>query len=355
MYFFIHRFIVCLLIPSLWLFAAKGNEKPVSHHTPQSYSDEAILNYDFLASNNEGENCTVTQDGHLDCGESSISDQNVEKSNYLYKDQTLVEYFLDTIYTNAGCECQINDGCTRGCPLESNLDEDHPLPIRKCERKKSMRSSTKNCALHTTGAIMAVVNESLSDHCKNEDIIGYGQCVKNFAKDIKNNNINICQHGFRFPFAFCMLNLDGQSFHLYDSISTKSLKSICKNWDQYNQSLLAVNVPLYDGGIMIIPLFKKISPEKNKEFQRDPSKIPKGAIIITKLNLEYGHVEVKTDRNECGKNKTQTCFCSDFCTERTQYPSPVFAVFEWHPEFIRYVSRPFIKDQLLVFEWNSGM
>jgi len=136
-----------------------------------------------------------------------------------------------------------------------------------------------------------------------------------------------------------MLNLDEQSARVYNAIPHKGLRSKCKNWDRYNQSLLHVNHLLYEG--IKVPLFKKIPPAENKVFQKDPRKIPEGAIIITKSHLKHGHVEVKTNRNVCGKNKTQTCFCSDYCRERLKYEWPVLAVFEWSPEFIRYVNKTY--------------
>ena len=280
-----------------------------------------------------------------DCGEQPMIDQSTEELNQLYTDQVLV-YFLDIIFENSFCECQGNDGCTRGCRLVSDLDKDQYPPISKCERKKFMHKSLAYCARHITGAMMTVIHDFLADHCQNtgrgiiENRTEYLQCLDDFREDVRNNNTNICRHGFRFSFALCMLNLDGQSAHIYNSIPNKDVRSTCKSWDQYNQSLLTMNVPLYNGEFVSIPLFNKISPERNKEFQMDPHKIPIGAIIITKSNNKHGqgHVEVKTDRRKCGRNKTQTCFCSDYCRERLRYDQPVLAVFGWNPEFIRYVN-----------------
>ena len=321
MFFSTCRFIVCSLIYPFWLFAAQGVETS--------------------ASNLEDKYCTAKQDSRLDCGEQSMSDQSLE--DQLYKNQIL-GYFSDIVFENSFCKCQGNNGCTRGCVLASLLDKDQYPPIRKCEGKKPTDSSSFFCARHITGAIMTIIHNFLADHCKKtnggilEDTTDYQQCVNNFREDLKINNTNICRHSFIFPSALCMLNLDGQSAHNYNSIPNEDVRLKCKRWNRYNQSLLAVNASLYNGEIRIIPLFKKISPEKNKEFQMDPRKIPNGAIIITKSHLKYGHVEVKTDRNECGKNKTQTCFCSDFCQERLRYNQPVLAVFEWNSEFIRYMS-----------------
>ena len=325
MFFFARRFIICLLICPLWVFSSHGVE---------IFAPHPVLNI-------EDHYCIAKQDGSSGCEEQSMDDQREEELDQLYKDQ-IVKYFSDIVFENAGCACQGNNGCTRGCRLVSPADGKQYPPIRKCEGKKSLRNSTSNCAKHVTGAIMTVVHNILADHCKNtdggmlEDTIAYLQCLDNFGEDVKNNNTNICRHGFKFRFALCMLNLDGQSAHIYNKIVDKDVRSNCKNWDRYNQTLLSVNTSFYYGEITRIPLFKKISPEKNKEFQKNPLKIPKGAIIITKS--EYGHVEVKTDRNECGKDKTQTCFCSDYCRERLRYSQSVLAVFEWNPEFIRYVS-----------------
>ena len=296
-----------------------------------------------LALQNEDESCAMTQGSSSDCEEQLISDQSIEDLDQMYNDQ-IQGYFLDIIFENAFCKCQPNDGCTRGCRLESYVDVGQDSTIRRCRERKSVRKSLDRCAQHVTGALMAAVHDFLADHCKNTEervlwaSIDYDQCEKDFREVANSNNANICRHGFKFPHAFCMLNLDGQSRYLYDKISNRGVRSECKSWDRYNQSLLAVNISFDSEQTIIIPLFKKISPERNKEFKEDPSQIPTGAIIVTRLFHRSGHVEVKTDRNECGKNKTQTCFCSDYCRERERYYYPVLAVFEWNPEFIRYVS-----------------
>ena len=163
--------------------------------------------------------------------------------------------------------------------------------------------------------------------------------MNKFGEDLKNDTTNICQYGFMFESALCMLNLDGdEDTDVYDIISDRHIKLTCKRWDQFNQSLLAVNVPLDYGTTIRIPLFKKISPKKNKEFTKDASKIPEGAIIVTESNNKHGHVEVKTNQNTCGKDGTQSCFCSDHCRARSRYNHRVLAVFVWNPDFIGYVS-----------------
>ena len=317
------KLIACLSIYLLCLFTAQAVETSILL---------PLLKID-------GNHCITEQD----CEEQLINGQSIEVLNQWYKDQIL-EYFLDIIFENSFCRCQGNNGCTRGCRLASYLDKDQYPPVRKCAGKKSMYSSLSNCARHITGAMMTVIHDFLTDHCQNtgkgviENMTDYQQCVNNFIEDVNNSNTNICRHGFVFHSALCMLNLDGHSADIYNNISNKYVRSNCKNWDQYNQSLLTINVSLYEGEFVRIPLFNKVSPEKNTEFKREPHKIPTGAIIVTKSNLKHGHVEVKTDRQECGKDKTQTCFCSDYCRERLRYDYPVLAVFEWNPEFIKYAN-----------------
>ena len=277
-----HKLTVFLLVYPLWLFATQGMETSVSHHTLNHHPDEAILNDDPPFSNiDDTKYCTVKPEGHIDCEESPINDQSIDALNQLYRDKIL-SYFLDIIFENSGRKCKPNDGCTRGYISTSYLGRNqsyHPVR-RKCTGQKSIRNSSGNCAKHITGAIMTLINESLSIHCENESIVNYNQCVKYFNGDIKNNNISICQHGFTFPSAFCMLNLDGQSFHLYDAISDKNIQSKCKNGDRYNQLLLTLNVPLHDGGMMPIPLFKKYLPKKMKNFEKILEKSQKELLLL---------------------------------------------------------------------------
>ena len=320
----IRNFLIYSWVYSLWFVFVSGAEaiSPILKH--------------------ESEYCMAAHGSSLDCGE-KLDDQSAVELAQMYKDQ-VQGYFMGIIFENASCRCGGNTGCTRGCRLASYLSEAPDSTIRQCIGRKSIRRSRARCTQHTTGALMAVIHDLLTDYCKStEDRIlwasmSYQECDDNFNKDVKNNNISICRHGFKFPHALCMLNLDGQSRHLYDKISDRGIRSECKGWDQYNQSLLSVDASFDNEEIRMIPLFKKISPERNKEFQKDPNQIPTGAIIVTKFFRRSGHVEVKTDRNECGASKTQTCFCSDYCREREKYYYPVLAVFEWNPEFIKYVS-----------------
>ena len=280
---------------------------------------------------------------HIDHQKQHIDHQEIEVFNQWQRNH-VVEYFLDIVFENSFCRCRGNNGCTRGCKLAVSLNGVRYPPVRKCAGNKSMHDSLAKCARHVTGAIMSVTHDFLADHCRNtgqgtmENRMDYQQCIDNFDEDVYNDNTHICRHSFKFPSALCMLNLDGQNPRIYNKIQNKNVRSVCKNWDRYNQSLSVANVLLYDEEFVSIPLFNRLSPERNIEFQKAPHKIPIGAIIITQSQLKHGHIEVKTDRVECGKNKDQICFCSDHCRERARYYHPVLAVFEWNPDFIRFVN-----------------
>lgn len=260
------------------------------------------------------------------------------------------EYFLNIIYENSFCECGGNDGCTRGCRFDNDLDREQYPPVRRCTGKKSSSRSTDQCAKHVTGAVMAFIHSTLFIHCKSvsgqnsQNLKSYKQCVDTFDEDVQNRNVSICRHGFRFDSAFCFLNLDGQSFDLYDKISHRGIRWVCKNWDFYNQLLLHVDASIYYREPVTIPMFKKIpleeiTSEQNGKRRVDPDKIPIGSIIVSESEYgsPHGHVEVKTHIRKCGKDKLQVCFCSDFCRKRLVYTKPVLAVFEWNPSFIEYV------------------
>jgi hypothetical protein len=229
------------------------------------------------------------------------------------------------------------------------LDRGEYAPVRRCRGKKSMRKSNDTCARHVTGAIMSVIHNFLYFHCNKvgkgtvENMEDYQMCVERFNQNIRNKNINICRQSFIFPAALCMLNLDGKNFGLYNTISTRSIRRDCKNWDRYNRHLVNIDVSLYYGEKITFPMFKRIPSEKYKEFRADPSKIPVGAIVVTdSFTSPEGHVEVKIDKKECGRNKNQACFCSDFCRERSTYSSNVLAVFEWNQDLIGYLWRTFL-------------
>ena len=271
------------------------------------------------------------------------------RSYFVPSKHHVLQYFLDVIYENSFCRCQGNNGCTRGCRFEDHLERGEYAPIRRCTGRKPMGKSNDICARHVNGAIMSVIHNFLYFHCDDigagvpENMEDYQMCVDRFSEDIRNNNVNICRQSFIFPAALCMLNLDGKSFDLYNSIATRGIRRTCKNWDRYNQMLVNIEVSTYYRQTAMLPMFKRIPSERYKEFRADPDKIPVGAIVVTNsfINPE-GHVEVKIDRNECGRNKDQACFCSDFCRERSTYRSKVLAVFEWNPDLIGYLWNTFL-------------
>ncbi len=266
-----------------------------------------------------------------------------EQTHNFYQNQIL-EYFEDTVFNNSFCHCQANDGCTRGCQPQNQIEQDQSPPVRQCRGKKSMSRSRDRCARHVNSSIMSVIHKFLSGHCQNssfsQSVEDYQQCIEGFSTDFENKNIHICRNGFIFPSALCMLNLDGQSFDLYQSIPNKRIRNRCKNWDQYNRLLSSVSFFTSPHSAQFVPLFTKISVEQYELFQKDPEKIPKGAIIILKSRSSHGHVEVKTSKKECGKSQNQTCFCSDYCRERERYDPPfkILAVFQWDPELLYYMA-----------------
>ena len=319
MIFSFYRFVVSIGIFLFWVHSALGVGTFIS--PAHIFIDDQY--------------CLTNSDGHLECNEQLMLE--------VYRD-LMVRYFLNVIYENTFCRCGDNNGCTRGCRLPGYLEEKHYPPVRRCVGRKSNTRPSKDCAQHVNGAIMTVIHDVLYFHCRFsiggrlENKAEYDQCDDHFIRNERSDNVNICWNGLKFESALCMLNLDGQSTDVYNVISNRRIRRNCKNWDRYNQLLLAVNASSYYGYVSVIPMFKRLPSERNKEFRKNPSQIPEGAIIVAKSRNKHGHVEVKTNRQECGKDKNLTCFCSDFCRERIQYDYSVLAVFEWNPEFIRYVS-----------------
>lgn len=255
----------------------------------------------------------------------------------------ILNYFSDNIFENSTCKCTGNDGCTRGCRHDSRLQDIGAPPATKCKDEKPMDESTSKCARHVRGAIMDTIHHFLAVYCEDTDKEvsknrnDYNQCVNDFKT---NREKNICEHGFIFHSALCALNLDGQSADAYNNIDDPGVKKKCEFWNEHNEALLSINIKQDDGTIKSVPLFKKISPGKMEGFQKDPSQIPTGSIIVSKSPGEgvHGHVEIKTNKNKCGPGNNQTCFCSDFCKERKNYKDlPVQAVFQWNPEIIKHI------------------
>ncbi len=255
--------------------------------------------------------------------------------------EELVDYFSNNIFENSKCNCTGNDGCTKGCQHSRHLDRTESPPVNRCRGQKPMGLSKAKCARHVTGAIMKTVHHFLGRYCEGIDKISenrndYAQCVEDFDS---NQEKNICEHGIIFPSALCALNLDGQSADAYNNIGNRGVRNKCKAWNGHNEALLSINIKQDDGTLKRVPLFKKMSPDKLGQFQSDTSQIPPGSIVVSKSPSRHGHVEIKTNRNECGPGNNQACFCSDYCRDRQAYDETfnVQAVFQWNPEIVKYI------------------
>ena len=256
--------------------------------------------------------------------------------------EDLVNYFSDNIFENSTCKCTGNDGCTKGCQHSRHLNRRQSPPINRCKGKKPRELSKAKCARHVTGAIMKTIHHFLAKYCSDinksvsEDRNDYAQCVEDFNS---NKEKNICEHGFIFPSALCAINLDGQSTDDYKKITNRKVRNKCKAWNKHNKLLLSINLKQDDGTVKAVPLFKKIPPEKIEQFQNDTSQIPQGSIIVSKSPSRHGHVEIKTNKNKCGSDGKQPCFCSDFCRDRSAYNEAfsIQSVFQWNPEIIKHM------------------
>ena len=269
-------------------------------------------------------------------GEPQIEDFYEGYSSAVY-DSKFINYFIDTLFENVTCQCEGNNGCTRGCKPGSFR---FLGPVRRCLGRKPVSQTKARCARHVNSAMLNTIETFFSAYCEKSApyIKGYYQCVKDFNKDISKQNVNICQHAFVFPSALCMLNLSGDSFSAYRMIADKEVKTSCQNWDLYNRHLYSLPIPGLGGEI---PLFVKMPEEKYKEFRKAPSKIPVGAVIVSQSQSRHGHVEVRTNKMLCGKDKTEICFCSDYCEERKNYiwPYKMQAVYQWNPRLLEYIDQ----------------
>ncbi len=243
-----------------------------------------------------------------------------------------------TIYDNSKCECGPNGGCIRGCLREVEKDQT-PHPISKCEDNPA--KDTGWCARHVLGAIMNTIHNKLAIHCK-ENAINTNttardrkQCLKQWDK----GKYNICQHSFVFEHAYCALNLDGkykdQPFSK-DDITDSSVRENCNNHTKRtNEALL--NFPIIKDGNRMedVPLFERIPLDE--KYKKNPESIPEGAIIVMDTDSPSGHIEIKTNKKDCGADNKQTCFCSDFCIERPKIMK-IKAIFKWNDKIVNYAN-----------------
>ena len=63
-------------------------------------------------------------------------------------------------------------------------------------------------------------------------------------------------------------------------------------------------------------LFEEIEVPMTTGGRIDSERIPEGAVVVMTSSNIHGHAEIKTNRRDCGKNKDEICFCSDFCSSR---------------------------------------
>ena len=251
----------------------------------------------------------------------------------------MVEYFSDTVFDNASCKCEGNDACKRGCKPGSEISNNESPPVGKCTGEKPMEKSISRCMRYVTNAIMNTTHKFLKKYCDDKNIgtlhnrKDYGQCVRKFTYPSSENSI--CKNGFVFPSALCALNLDGKSSNSFNKIKDNFVKRRCQKWNLFNQSLTSIPIKKDDGSVENIPLFKKMPVSS------DTSKIPGGAIIVTQSPGRHGHIEIKTNKNTCGRDKNQPCFCSDYCRARPEYNNPfkVEAIFQWNPKALEYIQQ----------------
>ena len=233
----------------------------------------------------------------------------------------MIDYFSDTIFENSSCKCSGNTRCTRGCKIDA------VFPQIRCRGKKNKNRSLSYCMRYTNGAIMSTLHTFFGKSCPNNSF-NYKLCLTS-AENKKNT---LCDQSFIFPSALCGLSLDGQD--RYKIIRNKRVRSRCRQWLEHNRRLTTVEVLGQDGQVLKkIPLFQKI------DMPKDPEDLPKGSIIVSKSDSIHGHVEIKTNRRECGVKAKDFCFCSDFCDARNggyRWPFKPQVVFQWNPEFIHY-------------------
>ena len=238
------------------------------------------------------------------------------------KDSELVKYLSDQIYSNSQCRCGVNDACTRGCKRD-----EYP-PKLDCRGKRDRYKSTKYCMRHVNGALVDTIDAFLKQYCGGNNF-DRRQCLKIHNRGLTDAK-SICTKSFVLPSALCALNLDGKDRYGY--IPYRNIKNECKDLENSNNQYLKKIRVISDDGQSVedIPLFEEIPlPE-------DPDDLPTGAIVVMNSGSIYGHVEIKTNKNNCdGK----PCFCSDFCTSRSggyNFPNKPRVAFRWHPRLLDY-------------------
>ena len=316
----------------------------------------------------------------LDCALSSLQFSSLRKTAEELQEvsQSLndpVERFVNLTYENSSCYCGTNDGCSRGCnnftshPPSNKCTQELPRNLRNRGlpgKKNSRYKSTGLCMKHITGSLMNTLHSSLREHCQEvtandsesaspySDPYKKGKCYKNFSKE---SEPDICRYGFKFPSALCALAFGGEEATVYNkAVKDERVRNKCKRWHYHNQALSSIVVRGEDGKTKKISIFKTVPREKYAAYQTKPETIPSGALIVSKTAGRHGHIEIKTDK-KCGPGKAQSCFCSDFCAGRKSgyHGKEIEAVFEWNPEFIKYVREKNGESKAKVFSSSGSL
>ena len=221
------------------------------------------------------------------------------------------------------------------------------------------------------------VNSTKVNVCTNSLVYPSAICGVDLAGDIptfkegEESSKQIPKKCLDKPQAFCKVK--DPSLQDYEFLVKKEkIRSRCRTWSDYNRQIIS-SVPIEkvikDTGEVsykMAPLFVRVPLENVKKSltqeikvsqkqeeatkERDPQsvnpeetsketqeaqnknsdkteesvkevidieKIPEGAIIIMESESDHGHAEIKTSKKECGTNKNETCFCSDFCEPRS--------------------------------------
>ena len=251
-----------------------------------------------------------------------------------------VNLLSNNLYENSQCLCGGTDVCTQGCN-----DSGKGPPKIFCQGRKSPAKSKGRCMGHSNNGLMTTLNSYLSDHCKktgegsNSSRTSYNQCVAEARKP--GFEPSICQNSLIMPHALCALSLHGGKAN-YSGVQSH-VRRDCKAWAKYNKHLLDFPIPEESGETKTVSLFKQIPLEAvKKDGKIDPDKLPAGAIVVMNSRSASGHVEIKTNLNECGDSKS-TCFCSDFCSSRDGQKAyenqglKMRGIFVINPEIVEYI------------------
>ena len=246
-----------------------------------------------------------------------FSEQTADKS------LSMTNYLSDTVFDLTSCaECHPgNDLCTRGCGKEN---DDTP-GVSDCIEGKDDKGnriypprtkSQDSCMAFVNSSIMRTIHEFIGKHCLNypfdrNECVAVADGEKPAPKE--ESGIPFCGKGFVFPSALCALNLDGGD--RYDQIKdtkpkpyrhvdkrtgkvemrmTTPVLKRCQDWAKGNQELTTVSIPDGQGGLKTVPLFQKV------EMPDDPEDLPEGSIVVMNTRSRHGHVEIKTNKKECG-------------------------------------------------------